>query len=143
MRTDQDLIFDRFIFPESGKRLEEGVIAFDEVASVIREVTMLLNTRSPLPATAFLRAKRRTVLSYGLPDFIHFSPRSRVDAQLLAKQIRESVSAYEPRLRVDLVTVEAPRPCRDLITAVISGVVHRRDKSQVGVTFPVQVGLST
>lgn len=128
-----DLLFFRFGGHKGGGSL-------DEVASVVAEVTRLLNTRAPFFSNS--AGLRRTVLEYGMPDFSHYSPCSRRDAQLLANLIRETISAYEPRLVVDSVTVDAPRPCRDALSAFIVGSVWRRDCSLVSVGFPVAVGIS-
>lgn len=139
-RTNKALLFHRFSTPTALER--EAVGEPDEVSSVISEVTMLLNTRSPLPASSASKMMRRTVLEYGLVDFLHFSPSNRQDAQQLARLIRETVRAYEPRLCVDSVTVDAPRSCRDALSALISGFVRKRDSSLVPVSFPVKVGVA-
>lgn len=136
---DFNLLFYRF-----GGRINapssDKSAAFDEVGSVVAEVTLLLNTRSPF--SGGVGVSRRTVLEYGLADFSHYSPGSRQDAQLLAKLIRETVIAYEPRLVIDSVTVETPRSSRDCLSALISGYVRKRDRSIVSVTFPVSVGVT-
>lgn len=135
-----DLLFYRF-----GGRVNaansDKFAAFNEVDSVIAEVTLLLNTRAPFSTNT--GSSRGTVLEYGLADFSHYSPGSRQDAQLLANLIRETVIAYEPRLVVDSVTVDAPRSSRDSLSALICGHVRKRDHSMVPVRFPVSVGAAT
>lgn len=134
-----DLLFHRFGGRMNAANSSEFA-AFDEVDSVISEVTLLLNTRSTFSTN--IGTPRRTVLDYGLADFSHYSPGSRQDAQLLANLIRETVIAYEPRLVVDSVTVDTPRSSRDCLLALISGYVRKRDHSIVPVRFPVSVGIT-
>lgn len=139
--TAGDLFFYRF-----GGRPSAGVVArgdfVDEVESVIAEVTLLLNTRSSLSASE-IGSERRTVVDYGLADFVHFSPLSRQDSQKLANLMFKTIVAYEPRFLVDSVTVDTPRPYRDKVCAIVSGRVCKRDKSLVTVRFPVQVTVAT
>lgn len=137
--ADVDLLFYRFGGGVKAARPDESG-GFDEVASVVAEVTLLLNTRSPFSGVD--ETSRRTVLEYGLADFSHYSPGSRQDAQRLASRIRETLIAYEPRLVVDGVIVDAPRSSRDCLSALISGYVRKRDSSMVPVSFPVVVGVS-
>lgn len=113
---------------------------FDEVGSVVAEVTLLLNTRAPFSKN--IGSQRMTVLEYGLADFSHYSPGSRQDAKLLEKLIRETVSAHEPRIVVDSVTVDTPRSSRDCLSVLISGYVRKGDYSMVPVRFPVSVGVA-
>jgi len=61
---------------------------------------------------------------------------------LLADLIREALVAYEPRLIIDSVTVDTPRPSRDCLSALISGHVRKRDYSMIPVRFPVSVGVA-
>lgn len=139
-----DLLFYRFDNVRQSSQLsgyaEDEVI--DDVGSVIREVTLLLNTRSPLSASDCAVLPRRTVLEYGLTDFLHLSPVSMDDAKQLARFIREAIVAYEPRLQVDSIVIDTPRSCRDAVYAVISGQVRKRDLSIVPVYFPVQVAVA-
>ena len=130
------LLFYRF--GQGGESLQEHERG-DEVKSVVAEVTKLLNTRSCLSASACVGAARRTVMDYGLADFLHFSPLNRQDSQKLANLMFETIVAFEPRFEVDSVTVETPRPYRDRVCAVVSGRVLKRDQSAVAVRFPVQV----
>lgn len=112
----------------------------DEVEWIIREVRRLLSTRSSLPVSEALRDRRRTVVDYGMSDFVHFSPRSRQDSRQLASLIQTTITAYEPRLRVMSVSVETPRSHRDAIFAIVKGHIERPDGSLAQVHFPVRVG---
>lgn len=73
--------------------------------SVRRELEMLLNTRTSLPAGRLL-LRERSVIDYGVPDCSMFSPRSFEDRARLADIIRRAIAAYEPRLADVRVTVE-------------------------------------
>jgi type VI secretion system protein ImpF len=74
--------------------------------SVRREMELLLNTRTSLPASR-LSVRERSVIDYGIPDCSMFSPRSFDDRARLAELIRKAIVAYEPRLRDVRVAVDA------------------------------------
>jgi type VI secretion system lysozyme-like protein len=74
--------------------------------SVRRDLEMLLNTRTSLPASR-LSLRDRSVIDYGIPDCSLYSPRSFDDRQRLAELIRRAVVAFEPRLTEVRVLVEA------------------------------------
>lgn len=131
-----ELLFHRFGLPV------DLVEPCDEVISVIHEVTCLLNTRSSARASDF-STKDQTIVNYGLADFLHFSPLGRQDSQKLADLVYRTIRAFEPRLKLESVIVETPRPCRDLVCAIVTGQVRRRDESMVSVRFPVKVASST
>jgi type VI secretion system lysozyme-like protein len=65
----------------------------------------LLNTRCPLPAQV-LAQRERSVLDYGVPDFSTLAPQSSADQLRLAQSIRQTITAFEPRLQQVRVTVE-------------------------------------
>ncbi len=113
----------------------------DEVASVITEVTLLLNTRAPFDTEELDSGLRNCILGYGIQDFIHLSPRSKQDTKVLAQAISASIAAHEPRLYLESVVVESPRACRDSVSAVITGYVHKSGSNKKDlVSFPVLVG---
>jgi type VI secretion system protein ImpF len=94
--------------------------------SVRRELELLFNTRSQLPAHRI--PLQRSVIDYGIPDFGTFSPRNPDDRDLLADTLRRTASAYEPRLseiRVHIDPIENdPLHLRATIEAmlVVEGV---------------------
>lgn len=67
-------------------------------ASVREELTRLLTTRCPLSADAAL-ARPRTILSYGMPDLEGGRDSEKVTTRRLERLVRDTVSAFEPRLR--------------------------------------------
>jgi type VI secretion system protein ImpF len=73
--------------------------------SVRREMELLLNTRTSLPASR-LSLRDRSVIDYGIPDCSMFSPRSFEDRARLAEIIRRAIAAYEPRLAGVRVAVD-------------------------------------
>lgn len=92
-------------------------------ASLVRELGRLLNTRSPLPAGRYL-AEPLTVLDYGLPDLLAFSPANPDDHRLVEAVVARAVLAFEPRLSEVRVTVRETggdgRALRLALEAVLS-----------------------
>jgi len=70
--------------------------------SVRRELSWLLNTRSPMNS-----ARTGTILDYGIPGFTWLSPASGQDRELVGEAIATKVAAFEPRLRDVRVSMEA------------------------------------
>lgn len=135
MRTRVLPLFDRFLSP-SGRSNIRGVS--EEIADVIGSIGTLLNTRSPFSATDCARIQRRTVLDYGMPDFLHISPVSRGAIHHLARTVQSVINAHEPRITVIAVEVDIPRPCRDSFRVLITGELNTRDGKET-VMFPLDV----
>lgn len=129
------LLFDRFQTARA-----ECVSAHDEhdmtVRSIEQEISRLLNTRSPMSHCAL--PERRTIIHYGLPDFLHLSPQALRDTQILAGMISQAISAFERRIELSEVIVESPREARDCLRAHIKGNV-RTPRGHALISFPVQV----
>jgi type VI secretion system lysozyme-like protein len=138
MEPSGGLLFNRFDFRSDTGR-PRARDALSTVASVIHEVTSLLNSRSPFSSQVCAALSRRSVADYGLADFSHFSPLARQDAQCLANIIHDAISAHEPRLLLQDVVVESPRECRDVVHAVISGQILHGGKPMEMVNFKVRV----
>lgn len=66
-------------------------------ASVARELSRLLNTRSRLTMAEFA-ASDCGVLDYGVPDFSERSLRSGSDREAVLTAVRRAVALFEPRL---------------------------------------------
>jgi len=98
-----DKLDQRFIAASS----TDQVLDFDGVeASVVRELSRLLNSRSPVPLSAYADAKL-TVLDYGIPDYGAHSAQSEADRRRVAAAIRRAIEAFEPRLSdVDVALVD-------------------------------------
>lgn len=127
-------LFDRFFQTENiSSKQSNGT------QEVVDAVYRLLNTRSPLSSTQCASLTRRSVVDYGLPDFIHLSPQSRSDAEKLAALVRSTIASHEPRISIHDVSVEAPRLRRDVVRVIISGQVLVEGKARY-VCFAVVVG---
>lgn len=85
----------------------DQVLDIDGVeASVVRELRRLLNSRSPVPLSAYVDT-RLTVLDYGIPDYGAHSAQSEADRRRVAAAIRHAIEAFEPRLSdVDVSLVD-------------------------------------
>ena len=65
--------------------------------SVLEELNRLLNSKCPLTFDE-LENRERTAVDYGVPDFSAFNPQSLDDQRALAKNIKNTIKAYEHRL---------------------------------------------
>lgn len=136
----RDALFDRFVESEDDQAGSELGRTDRDVHSVKEAVRALLNTRSPFSASMCGELRRRTVIDYGLPDFIHLSPLSRIDSQYLARMVHSTIQSHEPRLTVNNVTVQTPRRSRDMVRVTIMGHVKGKDRQETMVSFSVDVG---
>ncbi|MEX3637370.1 type VI secretion system baseplate subunit TssE [Paraburkholderia sp. BR14320] len=66
-------------------------------ASIARELTRLLNTRSRLTFDEFAESDG-SVIDYGVPDFSDRSLHSGPDRDLIAAAIGRAIALFEPRL---------------------------------------------
>lgn len=142
MRMLGNSFFDRFVSPFdtlASEAVTRGGVKQNDVASVIDAVEILLNTRSPFSLAVCEEFSKRTVIDYGLPDFLHLSPLSRVSTYHLARAVRDTIVAHEPRLSVATVDVQMPRPCRDVFRVMITGEVKTSTGKKEKVHFPVDV----
>jgi type VI secretion system protein ImpF len=103
-------ILDRLIDEEPGNTPERPPFRAQTRAeygrSIQRDLFWLLNTRSLARVHTDNPPEGRSVLEFGLPDFTHLSPASWEDRQKLARQVRDAIIAFEPRLKVRKVQVE-------------------------------------
>lgn len=76
--------------------------------SVAADLECLLNTRAVIPALA-LQAHpecRRSLVTYGMPDFSALSLASAPDRQAICASLENSIRVHEPRLKDARVTLE-------------------------------------
>ena len=101
-----------------------GAYRRDEVyASLRRELTGLLNTRSPTPLERFA-VDDLTVLDYGVPDLTSLHPQSAIDRGRLEALLSRAIATFEPRLREVRVEVE-PLPGRsEALRASAQAMLH-------------------
>ena len=107
------------------------------LASGRREVGRLLNTRCTLTLEE-LDGRARTVLEYGLPDFSHLHTRDPRAQEALAELIRETVAAYEPRLRQVRIAVEPLRNSQRELLVRVDALLVIGDVTEA-VSFPVPI----
>ncbi len=140
MRTRDFSFLGCFIQP-NGSQDPEVLKSYesDDIEDVILSVETLLNTRSPFSLTVCTNISRRTVIDYGLPDFLHLSPLSRAASYQLAGAVKDTISAHEPRLLVTSVDVQLPRPCRDVFRVLITGKIKTLNGRLESVAFPIDV----
>ena len=106
-------------------------------ASVLHELTNLLNTRScSEPAVA--EGARGTVLDYGVPDISALAASSEPDQRFVAEIIEKRVAAYEPRLRDIRVTIDRPSAGSSRVGVFLTASL-RIGPVYEPVTFPISI----
>ena len=138
MRGRSVSLFDAFFDPTPNPSPQDA--GSGVVAGVIRAVENLLNKRSFFAMSTCESLGRRTVLDYGMPDFLHLSPTRLSDMNLLTRSVREALIAHEPRLILHSVTLEMPRYHRDSFRVLITGEISTLPGILERVLFPVWVG---
>ncbi|HBB94882.1 MAG TPA: type VI secretion system baseplate subunit TssE [Blastocatellia bacterium] len=102
------LLFDRLVDLHPEIREEERpfrILNRDQLkVSIRRELERLLNTRCSLSLER-VGEEDRSVVNYGIPDFSSLSPSNADDHALIASIIRQTIAAFEPRLRQVYVEV--------------------------------------
>jgi type VI secretion system protein ImpF len=93
-------LFDRLRATSSPEEpLPLGVYRRAEVYdSLRRELTGLLNTRSPAPLERYA-VDDLTVLDYGVPDLTGLHPQSAIERGRLEAVLGRAIATFEPRLR--------------------------------------------
>ena len=112
-------------------------------ASVKRDLEWLLNSRQPLfDPPADLRHVRRSLLTFGLPDFTVANLDSDRDQEVLRRAIEETVRRFEPRLDRITVRLEASREFDRSLRFRIDGMLQV-DPVPEPVTFDSVLQLNT
>lgn len=137
-------LFRRFFSDsESGDRHGgHTVISAMKAESIGAELAILLNTRAAFTEQICRSFDRRTVLDYGLPDFLHYSPVSKADSREIARMIADVVRAHEPRLCHIRVDVTTPRLAKDVINAVIHADIVSDSSRRESLRIPMMIGRS-
>ena len=94
--------------------------------SVARDLEVLLNTRTALPAQ-LLQAYPEcasSILNFGLADFAGLSHSSSEDRARICWSIRQAVERHEPRLRMVQVTLAERNGSVNRIDIVIAGTLR-------------------
>ena len=114
------------------------VLARREVLESIRkELSRLLNTRCA-DTIDHLAGQERTVVNFGMPDFLTLSASREQDRQRLAHLVTEAVRAYEPRLRGPVVEV-VPHPDRSFSLLLTVYATLELDHLAEPVSFPLVI----
>jgi type VI secretion system protein ImpF len=108
-----------------------------------RDLEWLLNSRrTPFEAPPSAPELRRSVYSFGLPDFTNYTARTDDDRRRLAQMLEQAISHFEPRLTGVIVTVRE--------RAAVSRVLHfhieallKVDPAPERVYFDARLELST
>jgi type VI secretion system lysozyme-like protein len=121
------LIFDRLTQPLDRKGAPSAVARIHDIKallkSVARELRSLLNTRVSLDIDT-LEGRARTTIDYGIPDLSTFPLGNSEAMARLTRHISDTISVYEPRLRVREVTLEPLTGRRDALLARVSGNIE-------------------
>ncbi|MFP4032785.1 MAG: type VI secretion system baseplate subunit TssE [Desulfococcaceae bacterium] len=100
-------------------------------ASLRRDLSWLLNTRSPLPGSEF-DAAELTVVDFGIPDFGAMSPANPEDRTLMARRLTRAVQAFEPRLdRVRFLVEAAAADVRRMVATLEADMLVGRIREPV------------
>jgi type VI secretion system protein ImpF len=112
--------------------------------AVTRDLEALLNTRQEvweeLPAE--FTELRRSLLTYGLPDFTALSLLDPHDRTRIRRAVEQAIATFEPRLTRVRVTLEAPRPHEHTVRFHIEALL-RVEPAPAPVTFDAMLQLPT
>lgn len=135
-------LFDRLVDDEPYHDREEVPLrTLDRaalLASVRRELDRLLATRCPLRGDVALMTAR-TVLDYGLPD-LEQGGRGLISAQRprLARLIRETIEAFEPRLTGVRIEVQDAGEGRSRATVLLeANLIVDEERETISFTMPL------
>ena len=88
--------------------------------SILRDLQRLLSTRTTFEVGVDAKTRRRrkpkerSVVDYGLSDFSHLHPASEDDRIILARTLREAITAFEPRIKIRRLSVDLVEGHRSL-----------------------------
>jgi type VI secretion system protein ImpF len=140
-------LFDRLVDEDPVQRQEAVpfcTLDRDELrASVARELGRILGTRCPISGDAAL-SRERTVIDFGLPD-LELGGRALVPEEMrrLARIIKQTIEAYEPRLRsvhVQIIRREEVAPSARLVAVLTAMLVTDEVREPLSFELPVDLG---
>ncbi len=112
--------------------------------AVTRDLEALLNTRrevwAELPPE--FTELRRSLVTYGLPDFTAFSLLNPHDRNRIRRAVEQAIATFEPRLSRVRVTLEAPRQHEPTLRFHIEALL-RVEPAPEPVTFDAMLQLHT
>jgi type VI secretion system lysozyme-like protein len=110
-------LFERLLADGPKARIYDAAALSRVIAASLSE---LLATRAPATASG-LPAAARTILDYGAAPDPTLSPARQDDRDRLAREIREAVVAFEPRLAEAAVAVDEAAETAGLLIVRITG----------------------
>jgi type VI secretion system protein ImpF len=112
--------------------------------AVTRDLEALLNTRQEVWAelSPEFAELRRSLLTYGLPDFTAFSLLNPHDRNRIRRAVEQAIATFEPRLNRVRVTLEAPRQHEPTLRFHIEALL-RVEPAPEPVTFDAMLQLHT
>jgi type VI secretion system lysozyme-like protein len=140
------LLFDRLVDENPYETREHtplrGYSRDDLYISVRRELWRLLNTRCPIRGDVAL-TRERTTLDYGLPDLLEGGRGvlQESDKGRIAKLIRRTIEAFEPRLKnVDVEVIQLPAPGGKLVISIDAVLAVEKLMEPLSFTMPIGAG---
>jgi type VI secretion system protein ImpF len=112
--------------------------------AVVRDLEALLNTRQEILdelSPEFTEA-RRSLLTYGLPDFTTCTLLSLTDRNRIRRVLEQAIAIFEPRLDRVRVTLDTPRQYEQLLRFRIEAWL-RVEPAPEPVAFDAMLQLST
>ncbi len=121
-------LLDRLIDDDPLQTVESSTIrniTFREIKkAMIRDIENLLNTkRNITPVPQACPAVERSVFTYGLKDYSADSPNSSFFRTTLLKDIRNTLTKFEPRLKNTVISFETTNGKVRTISFRISGML--------------------
>lgn len=127
------------------RRIRETPYSLQQLKqSVSRDIEALLNTRRELltDLPPEYQELQRSLLTYGLPDFTTRSLQNQADRKTIRREIEQSLSIFEPRLRGVKVTIEDPKKFEQALYFRIDALL-RVEPNPEAVSFDAVLQLST
>jgi type VI secretion system protein ImpF len=141
-------VLDRLLDDEPGQTRESLPYRTDDVRglkrAVARDLETLLNTRQEaleeIPES--FEEVRRSLLTYGLPDFSASSLLSPRDRARIRRALEDAIAAFEPRLERVRITLEESQPTERAMRFKVEGWL-RIDPAPEPVAFDTVLQLTT
>ncbi|MGD9853104.1 MAG: type VI secretion system baseplate subunit TssE [Nitrospirales bacterium] len=127
------------------RRIRETPYSLQQLKqSVSRDIEALLNTRRELltDLPSEYQELQRSLLMYGLPDFTTRSLQNQADRKTIRREIEQSLSIFEPRLRGVKVRIEDPKKFEQALYFRIDALL-RVEPNPEAVSFDAVLQLST
>jgi type VI secretion system protein ImpF len=141
-------ILDRLLDDEPEVQREQLASHFQNLrqlkGTVTRDLEALLNTRQEvleeLPPE--FTEVRRSLVTYGLPDFTTFTLLSANDRNRIRRALEQAIATFEPRLNRVRVILEPPRQHDQTLRFRVEALL-RVEPTPESVTFDAMLQLST